>query len=83
VPACKAFLVEGDAEMDKYSTFALPESESDEARPSVPHLRAYSDLEIELKTSMSTCWNRVSRSRRQKFRRLDANPRYPSPRACW
>jgi len=43
----------------------------------------YSDLRIELENFDGTCWNRASRSRRQKlwFRDLDANPRYPSPRA--
>src|SRR5256714_10349781 len=28
--ACKSFLLDGDIEMEKYSTFALPEYESDE-----------------------------------------------------
>jgi propane monooxygenase reductase subunit len=46
--ACKAFLAEGDAEMDKYSTFALPESESDEGYVLLCRTHAYSDLEIEL-----------------------------------
>ncbi|MDP9424637.1 MAG: 2Fe-2S iron-sulfur cluster binding domain-containing protein, partial [Actinomycetota bacterium] len=46
--ACKAFLLEGDAEMDKYSTFALPESESDEGYVLLCRTHAYSDLEIEL-----------------------------------
>jgi propane monooxygenase reductase subunit len=46
--ACKAFLLEGDAEMEKYSTFALPESESDEGYVLLCRTKAYSDLEIEL-----------------------------------
>ncbi len=46
--ACKAFLLEGDAEMEKYSTFALPESESDEGYVLLCRTHAYSDLEIEL-----------------------------------
>jgi len=28
--ACKSFLLDGDLEMEKYSTFALPEYESEE-----------------------------------------------------
>ncbi|MDP9437339.1 MAG: 2Fe-2S iron-sulfur cluster binding domain-containing protein, partial [Actinomycetota bacterium] len=46
--ACKAFVAEGDAEMEKYSTFALPESESDEGYVLLCRTKAYSDLEIEI-----------------------------------
>ncbi len=46
--ACKAFVVKGDAQMGKYSTFALPESESDEGYVLLCRTHAYSDLEIEL-----------------------------------
>src|SRR3712207_2377280 len=46
--ACKAFVLEGDVEMDKYSTFALPEYESEEGYVLLCRARAYSDLVIEL-----------------------------------
>jgi len=46
--ACKSFLLDGDIEMDKYSTFALPERESEEGYVLLCRSHAYSDLEIEL-----------------------------------
>jgi propane monooxygenase reductase subunit len=46
--ACKALVLEGDVEMDKYSTFALAEYESDEGYVLLCRAHAYSDLEIEL-----------------------------------
>ena len=46
--ACKAFVLEGDVEMDKYSTFALPEYESEEGYVLLCRAHAYSDLVIEL-----------------------------------
>jgi propane monooxygenase reductase subunit len=46
--ACKSFLLDGDLEMDKYSTFALPERESEEGYVLLCRSHAYSDLEIEL-----------------------------------
>ncbi len=46
--ACKAFVLEGDVEMDKYSTFALPEYESEEGYVLLCRARAYSDLVVEL-----------------------------------
>ncbi len=46
--ACKSFLLDGDLEMDKYSTFALPEHESDEGYVLLCRSHAYSDLEVEL-----------------------------------
>jgi propane monooxygenase reductase component len=46
--ACKAFVLEGDIEMDKYSTFALPEYESEEGYVLLCRAHAYSDLVIEL-----------------------------------
>jgi propane monooxygenase reductase subunit len=46
--ACKAFLLDGDLEMDRYSTFALPEYESEEGYVLLCRSRAYSDLVIEL-----------------------------------
>ena len=45
--ACKQFLVEGDLEMDHYSTFALNEFE-EEGYVLLCRSHAYSDLEIEL-----------------------------------
>ena len=46
--ACKQFLVEGDLEMDRYSTFALNEYEAEEGYVLLCRSHAYSDLEIEL-----------------------------------
>ncbi|ACB96953.1 NADH:ubiquinone reductase (Na(+)-transporting) subunit F [Beijerinckia indica] len=46
--ACKAVLLDGDAEMLKYSTFALPDSERDSNHVLLCRTLAYSDLEIEL-----------------------------------
>ncbi|MDQ6643909.1 MAG: FAD-binding oxidoreductase [Chloroflexota bacterium] len=46
--ACKSFLLDGDMEMQKYSTFALPESESEEGYVLLCRCHAYSDLEVEL-----------------------------------
>lgn len=46
--ACKAVLLDGDVEMLKYSTFALPESERDENRVLLCRTIPFSDLEIEL-----------------------------------
>lgn len=46
--ACKSFLVDGDLEMTKYSTFALPEYESDEGYVLLCRSHVYSDAEIEL-----------------------------------
>jgi propane monooxygenase reductase subunit len=46
--ACKAFVLDGDVEMDRYSTFALPEYESEEGYVLLCRARAYSDLEVEL-----------------------------------
>jgi propane monooxygenase reductase subunit len=46
--ACKSFLVDGDVQMDRYSTFALPDFESDEGYVLLCKSHAYSDLTIEL-----------------------------------
>jgi propane monooxygenase reductase subunit len=46
--ACKSFLLDGDAEMDKYSTFALPDYESEEGYVLLCRTHAYSDLDVEL-----------------------------------
>jgi len=46
--ACKSFLLDGDIELDKYSTFALPEYESEEGYVLLCRCHAYSDLEVEL-----------------------------------
>jgi propane monooxygenase reductase subunit len=46
--ACKSFLLDGDLEMQKYSTFALPEYESDEGYVLLCRSHIYSDAEIEL-----------------------------------
>lgn len=46
--ACKSFLVEGDVQMDRYSTFALADYESDEGYVLLCKAHAYSDLTVEL-----------------------------------
>jgi propane monooxygenase reductase component len=46
--ACKSFLLEGDIQMDRYSTFALADYESEEGYVLLCKSHAYSDCEIEL-----------------------------------
>jgi propane monooxygenase reductase subunit len=46
--ACKSFLIDGDVQMDRYSTFALADYESDEGYVLLCKSHAYSDLVIEL-----------------------------------
>jgi propane monooxygenase reductase subunit len=46
--ACKSFLLDGDVDLDKYSTFALPEFEEAEGWTLLCRAHAYSDLEVEL-----------------------------------
>lgn len=46
--ACKSFLLDGDVQMDRYSTFALADYESEEGYVLLCRSHAYSDLEVEL-----------------------------------
>lgn len=46
--ACKSFLLEGDLDMERYSTFALADYEREEGYVLLCRSHAYSDLEIEL-----------------------------------
>ena len=46
--ACKSFLLDGDLEMDRFSSFALNEFEEEEGFVLLCKAHAYSDLEIEL-----------------------------------
>lgn len=46
--ACKSFLIDGDLQMDRYSTFALADYESEEGYVLLCKSHAYSDLTIEL-----------------------------------
>jgi propane monooxygenase reductase subunit len=46
--SCKSFLLDGDVQMDRYSTFALADYESDEGYVLLCRAHAYSDLEVEL-----------------------------------
>src|SRR3954464_10540796 len=46
--ACKSFLLDGEADLDKYSTFALPDFEEAEGWTLLCRAHAYSDLEVEL-----------------------------------
>ena len=46
--ACKSFLIDGDVQMARYSTFALADYESDEGYILLCKSHAYSDLTIEL-----------------------------------
>lgn len=46
--ACKSFLIDGDVQLDRYSTFALAESESEEGYVLLCKTHVYSDCEVEL-----------------------------------
>jgi propane monooxygenase reductase subunit len=46
--ACKSFLLDGDVDLDKYSTFALPDFEEAEGWTLLCRAHAYSDVEVEL-----------------------------------
>lgn len=46
--ACKSFLLAGDVELERYSTFALADYEQEEGYTLLCRAHAYSDLEIEL-----------------------------------
>ncbi|MGW0814548.1 FAD-binding oxidoreductase [Streptomyces viridiviolaceus] len=46
--ACKSFLLDGDLQMGRYSTFALPDFEKDEGYVLLCRSHVYSDVEIEL-----------------------------------
>ena len=46
--SCKSKLIDGDAELLKYSTFALPDYESDTGHVLLCRLHAYSDISVEL-----------------------------------
>jgi propane monooxygenase reductase subunit len=46
--ACKSFLLDGEVELDRYSTFALPDFEEAEGWTLLCRAHAYSDLEVEL-----------------------------------
>lgn len=46
--ACKSFLIDGEVDMDRYSTFALPDFEQEEGWTLLCKAHAVSDLEIEL-----------------------------------
>ncbi|MGJ9385787.1 NADH:ubiquinone reductase (Na(+)-transporting) subunit F [Salipaludibacillus sp. CF4.18] len=45
---CKSILLEGDADMGRYSTFALPDHEAEEGYVLLCKTLAYSDLKVEL-----------------------------------
>ena len=46
--ACKSFLLEGEVDLERYSTFALAEYEREEGYTLLCRAHAYSDLEVEL-----------------------------------
>ncbi len=46
--ACKSFLLEGEVELDKYSTFALPDFDEAEGWTLLCRAHALTDLEVEL-----------------------------------
>jgi propane monooxygenase reductase subunit len=46
--ACKSFVLDGEVDLDKYSTFALPDFEEAEGWTLLCRAHAYSDLEVEL-----------------------------------
>jgi propane monooxygenase reductase subunit len=46
--ACKSFLLDGEVDLDRYSTFALPDFEESEGWTLLCRAHPYSDLEVEL-----------------------------------
>ena len=46
--ACKSFILDGEVDLDSYSTFALPDFEEAEGWTLLCNAHPYSDLEIEL-----------------------------------
>ena len=46
--ACKSFLIEGEVQLERYSTFALADYEDQEGYTLLCRAHAYSDLEVEL-----------------------------------
>src|SRR5437588_8789535 len=46
--ACKSFLLSGEVELERYSTFALADYEQEEGYTLLCRAHAYSDLEVEL-----------------------------------
>jgi propane monooxygenase reductase component len=46
--ACKSFLLDGEVDLDRYSTFALPDYEQDEGWTLLCRAHALSDVEVEL-----------------------------------
>src|SRR6195256_306541 len=46
--ACKSFLLDGEVDLDRYSTFALPDYEQEEGWTLLCRAHALSDLEVEL-----------------------------------
>ena len=46
--ACKSFLLDGEVDLDRYSTFALPDFELEEGWTLLCRAHALEDLEVEL-----------------------------------
>lgn len=46
--SCKSFLLDGEVDLDRYSTFALPDYEEQEGYTLLCRAHAFSDLEVEL-----------------------------------
>jgi propane monooxygenase reductase subunit len=46
--ACKSFLIEGEVDLERYSTFALADYEQEEGYTLLCRAHAYTDLEVEL-----------------------------------
>src|ERR687890_1084049 len=46
--ACKSFLLDGDVDLERYSTFALPDFEEQEGWTLLCRAHALTDLEVEL-----------------------------------
>src|SRR5215211_6393571 len=46
--ACKSFLIEGEVDLERYSTFALADYEQEEGYTLLCRAHAYSDLDVEL-----------------------------------
>ena len=83
--ACKSFLLDGEVDLEKYSTFALNDFEKEEGWTLLCRAHAESDLEVELinydeevlRTGMAL---QTQQLRVEKIEEL--TPRHPSPRAA-
>ena len=75
--ACKSFLIAGEVELERFSTFALADYEQEEGYTLLCRAHAYSDLEVELlhyDNDMLTAGSRDPDAQ-------DEGPEHPAPHA--